>query len=191
MADVGYIRVSCHEQNTARQLDGVKLDKLFTDKESGGNTKREGLSRCLDYIREGDVLHVHSIDRLARNLLDLQRLVEELTGKGITIQFHQENLVFSGSNSGILSPLQTLLFQVLGAFAQFERACIRERQKEGLARCKAAGKRLGRPAKLSNEIRGQILAELNAGSMPSLLAQKYGISVSSVYKLRAKSQGRI
>ena len=70
--DIGYIRVSTIDQNTDRQLEGVALDKTFTDKCSGKSINRPALQECLDYLREGDTLHIHSIDRLARNLVDLE-----------------------------------------------------------------------------------------------------------------------
>jgi len=182
MADVGYIRVSSYDQSLERQLDGVKLDKIFKDKATGGNANREALQQCLAYLREGDILHIHSIDRLARNLFDLQHLVEDLTQKGVTIQFHQENLTFSSVGS---SPLQMLLFQILGAFAQFERACIKERQREGIAHCKATGKVLGRPSKLSSSDKESIIARLSSGEIPSQLAKEYNVSVSTIHKLRS------
>ena len=75
---IGYIRVSSTDQNTARQLDGFHLDKVFTDRCSGKDTSRPQLVACLDYLRDGDTLHVHSIDRLARNLQDLLRIIERM-----------------------------------------------------------------------------------------------------------------
>lgn len=187
MAHVGYIRVSSTDQNTERQLDGITLDKVFEDKASGVSSKREALQRCLDYLREGDTLHVHSIDRLARNLLDLQKLVNTLTQKGVTIQFHAEKLTFSCAGA---SPVQTLLFQLLGAFAQFERACIRERQREGIEHGKAIGKHMGRPSKLSEADRQSIVLKLSEGSSPSQLASEYGVSISSIHKLRTRARER-
>ena len=183
MAAVGYIRVSSVEQNTARQLEGVPLDKRFEDRVSGASCSRPALKECLNYLREGDVLHVHSIDRLARNLADLQNLVSDLTRRGVAIQFHTENLTFSGPSS----PMQTLLFQVMGAFAQFERSMLKERQREGLAQAKAKGKHLGRPAKLTDDDRQAILVSLKKGVFPALLAQEYGVSVSTIHKLRTRA----
>ena len=79
---IGYVRVSTLDQNTGRQLDGMSLDKVFEDKASAKDTNRPNLQACMDYLREGDTLHVHSIDRLARNLQDLEQLVTLLNGKG-------------------------------------------------------------------------------------------------------------
>ena len=84
---IGYIRVSTFEQNTDRQLAGMNLDKVFTDKVSGKSRIRVQLTAMLDYAREGDTILVHSMDRLARNLDDLRRLVTQLTAKGIKIDF--------------------------------------------------------------------------------------------------------
>ena len=96
---------------------------------SGKNTERPQLQALLEFVREGDVVLVHSMDRLARNLDDLRLLVKTLTNKGIHIQFIQENIVFTGEDS----PMSQLLLSVMGAFAEFERALIKERQREGIA----------------------------------------------------------
>ena len=184
MANVGYIRVSSADQNLDRQLEGVPLDKFFEDTCSGTSRIRHGLSACLSYLREGDVLHVHSIDRLARNLKDLQELVTDMTQRGIEVRFHKENLIFSGQDS----PMQTLLFQIMGAFAQFERACIRERQLEGIAQARLKGKHLGRPRKLGKNDRKDILQRLCDGDIPSEIAQEYGVSISSIYRVRMRAR---
>ena len=134
--NIGYIRVSSVDQNTDRQLDGTELDKIFTDKCSGKDTNRPQLQLLIDFVREGDTVFVHSMDRLARNLDDLRKLVSNLTSKGVIIKFMKENLVFTSE----ASPMSTLLLSVMGAFAEFERALIRERQKEGIAIAKKAGK---------------------------------------------------
>jgi DNA invertase Pin-like site-specific DNA recombinase len=115
---VGYIRVSSLDQNPERQLDGIKLDKVFTDTISGKNTERPGLDELLKYVREDDTIVIHSMDRPARNLDDLRKLVQPLTGRGIKISFLKESLIFSGDDSA-MSPL---LLSVMGAFAEFERS---------------------------------------------------------------------
>ena len=121
MADIAYIRVSTTDQNTERQLDGVEVVKTFTDKCSGGSTNRPALTDLLDYIREGDTVHVHSIDRLARNLQDLLSLVERFKTKGVALKFHKENLTFEGS---VTNAMQDLMLSMIGAVAQFEKAMI-------------------------------------------------------------------
>lgn len=177
MADVGYKRVSTLDQKTDRQLEGVTVDKFFEDKASGKDTDRPQLKACLEYIREGDTLHVHSIDRLCRNLGDLERIVAELNGKGIVVHFHKENLTFSGK----ADPMNTLMMQLLGAVSQFERALIRERQREGIAAAKARGKHLGRSSSLTPAQQEEVVTRVGRGEPVSELAAEYGVSRQTVY----------
>lgn len=186
--NVGYIRVSTIEQNTARQLEGIVVNRTYTDKASGKDTKRPQLEACLDFLRDGDTLHVHSIDRLARNLMDLQKLVEELNSKGVSIQFHKENLVFSPDSS---SPMAQLQLQMMGAFAQFERSLIKERQLEGIAVAKANGKHLGRVATLTTEQIEEIIEKVDQGKNKQDLAIEYGVSRQTIYKSLARYKERI
>ncbi|OED47313.1 transposase [Endozoicomonas sp. (ex Bugula neritina AB1)] len=179
--NVGYIRVSSVDQNTARQLDGISLDASFEDHCSGKDTNRPQLQACLQHLRKGDRLHVHSIDRLARNLKDLQMLVEELTGQKVSIQFHKENLVFSGDSN----PMHILMFQMMGAFAEFERSMIRERQREGMAAARKQGKQIGAKPKLTTEQVSELKKRLNAGEQKKALAVEYGISRQTLYNLLA------
>jgi DNA invertase Pin-like site-specific DNA recombinase len=132
---IGYIRVSTLDQHVERQLDGVDLDRTFTDHASGKDAKRPQLDLLLRYVREGDTVIVHSMDRLARNLDDLRRIVRTLTDRGIKIQFLKENLTFTGDDS----PMAQLLLSVMGAFAEFERNLIKERQREGIALAQKRG----------------------------------------------------
>lgn len=178
---IGYIRVSTEDQNTARQLDGVTLDKVFSEKVSGAQSdNRAALRACLDYLRDGDTLHVHSIDRLARNLKDLQGIVTDLTARGVSVQFHKENLHFTGVND---DPMQTLMFHMMGAFAQFERALIRARQAEGIAAAKAAGKHLGRPPAFDKETLTQVRARRAAGESAAALAKEFQVSRQTIYSI--------
>ena len=176
MAKVGYIRVSTVDQNTDRQLDGIELEEVFEEKISGKSANRPQLQECLRYLRKGDELHVHSIDRLARNLLDLQKLVQELTGRGVTITFHKENMTFDGSSS---NPMHKLLLQILGAFAEFERSMIRERQAEGIAAAREKGTHLGRRSKLTKEQISQIKARRLENK--TALAKEFGCSRQTIY----------
>jgi DNA invertase Pin-like site-specific DNA recombinase len=137
---IGYIRVSSFDQNPERQLDQVQVDKLFNDKASGKDTQRTQLDALLSFAREGDTVVVHSMDRLARNLDDLRRLVQTLTKRGIRIEFVKECLSFTGEDS----PMANLLLSVMGAFAELERALIGERQREGIALAKQRGVYRGR-----------------------------------------------
>ena len=178
---VGYQRVSTIDQNTDRQLDGVELDKMFSDKASGKDTQRPQLVACVEYVREGDTLVVHSMDRLARNLEDLRRLVRELTRQGVKVEFVKENLTFAGDDS----PMNTLLLSMLGAVAEFERSMILERQREGIALAKAAGKYKGRKAALTDEQADKLRARLAAGESVTSLAKDFGISRQTVYNYAA------
>ncbi|MFI8608422.1 recombinase family protein [Pseudomonas sp. NPDC077649] len=175
MAQVGYVRVSSVDQNTARQLDGIALDKVFTDKVSGATTDRPQLLAMLDYVREGDRIHVHSIDRLARSLADLLSLVQELNAKGVHVQFHKENLLFTGDDN----PTQHLMLSMMGAVAQFERSMIKERQREGIAKAKAKGVYTGRAKTIDDEA---IRAEIAAGSSFRKTAEKLNVSLSTVQR---------
>ena len=178
MANVSYRRVSSVDQRTDRQLEGMTFDENFEDKTSAGTTKRPGLDLCLQYIRKGDTLHVHSIDRLCRNLADLQRIVTELTGKGITIHFHKENLIFTGEKN----PMNNLTMQLLGAVAEFEKALINERQREGIATAKAKGQHMGRKPSLTADQVSEIHKRKEDGEQVSDLAEEFGVSRQTIYQ---------
>jgi DNA invertase Pin-like site-specific DNA recombinase len=179
---VGYIRVSTVDQNTERQLEGQELDKTFTDKASGKDTRRPQLAAMLDYIRDGDVLIVHSMDRLARNVMDLKTMVTGLTGKGVHVQFIKENLTFTGEDS----PMSNLLLNLLGSVAEFERSMIRERQREGIALAKKAGVYKGRKAKLTVEQVKVIRKRVQDGEQKAGLAIEYGVSRQTLYSALAQ-----
>jgi DNA invertase Pin-like site-specific DNA recombinase len=174
---VGYIRVSTLDQNTVRQLDGVEVERVFTDTASGKDTARPKLTELLDFVRDGDTVLVHSMDRLARNLDDLRRLVATLTGKGVRVEFVQEHLTFSGEDT----PMATLLLSVMGAFAEFERALILERQREGIAAAKRRGVYTGRKPALSGERADQLRRRAAAGESKAALAREFKISRETVY----------
>ena len=178
--NIGYRRVSTLIQNTERQLYGISLDKSFEDKISGKDTNRPQLHACLDYIRDGDTLHIHSIDRLARNLFDLLELVKTILAKGVTIHFHKENMVFTPDTE---NPTQTLYLNILGSIAQFERSLIRERQREGIAiaRMKNAYKNVGRKPKLTKEQITEIKAKKEQGIPIAQLSRDYKVSRQSIY----------
>ncbi|AOE86996.1 recombinase family protein [Pseudomonas sp. TCU-HL1] len=175
MAKVGYVRVSSVDQNTERQLDGVQLDKMFTDKVSGATTDRPQLQAMLEYVREGDTIVVHSIDRLARSLADLLRLVEELNTKGIHIRFHKEQLEFTGENNA----MQKLMLSMMGSFAEFERSMIKERQREGIEQAKAKGVYKGRVKTVDDEA---IRAAVVGGLSFRKAAEELGVSLSTVQR---------
>ncbi len=185
---IGYIRVSSFDQNPERQLEGVQLDRTFTDKASGKDTKRPQLKAMLEFIREGDTVIVHSMDRLARNLDDLRRMVRDLTAKGISIQFVTENLVFSSDQSNHTS---NLMLSVMGAFAEFERAIIRERQREGIELAKKRGVYKGRKKSLSADQIVQLKQRAISGEAKTKLSKEFGISRETLYQyLNAKTHNQ-
>lgn len=174
---VGYVRVSSVDQNTDRQLDGVELDKVFEEKISGKNIERPQLNLCLDYLREGDTLFVHSMDRLARNLKDLLNIVSELTDKNVTVTFKTENLTFGGKDN----PMGYLMLSVFGAVNQFEIANLKIRQKEGIAKAKARGQQFGRKP-LKKKMIDEITNQKEKGKSVIEIAISLGIGTSTVYK---------
>jgi DNA invertase Pin-like site-specific DNA recombinase len=161
-----------------RQLEGVDLDKTFTDKASGKDVKRPHLQAALDYLRDGDVLVVHSMDRLARNLDDLRRIVTDLTGRGVQVQFMKEGMLFTGDDTA----MSKLLLSVMGAFSEFERALLRERQREGIAIAKKAGVYKGRKPSLTPERAKELRARVAGGEKKAALAREFGISRETLYQ---------
>ncbi|KVV45133.1 transposase [Burkholderia territorii] len=184
---IGYIRVSTVDQSTERQLEGVDLDKVFTDKASGKDTERPQLQAALDYLRDGDTLMVHSMDRLARNTEDLLRMVRELTERGVTVQFVKDSMTFSADKR---NPQQQLMMTMLAAFAQFERSLIRERQREGIAIAKANGVYKGRKPSLSPEQVSALRQRAASGETKAAIARDLGISRETLYQyLRQERAG--
>lgn len=182
---VGYVRVSTVDQNTERQLDGIEVDKRFEDKASGKDTARPALTEALGYVREGDTLVVHSMDRLARSLEDLRRTVRELTARGVRVEFVKENLTFTGEDS----PMSTLLLSMLGAVAEFERSMIRERQREGIAIAKGKGVYKGRKPALTEEQVAEVLRRIEGGESPADLAKEFGVARATVYNVKNRAEG--
>lgn len=181
--NIGYIRVSSEGQNTARQLDGIKLDKEFKDTMTGSIRNRPQLEECLNYVRKGDTLHVHSIDRLARNLRDLQEIIDGLVCKDVTIKFYAENLTFTGDDS----PMSKLTLHLMGAFAEFERTITRTRQREGIDAAQKEGKHLGRP-KLGKSLIDDARRLKMEGLSVIEISKKMELSRPSIYKLLSQSK---
>ena len=181
--EIGYLRVSSADQNTGRQLVDVPLEKTFVDKLSGRDLERPQLQLCLDFVREGDTLHVHSIDRLARNLSDLLSLIRMLTAKKVKVVFHKENLTFTGDDS----PAQKLYLQLLGAMAEFERALIKERQREGIALAKQRGVYKGRKRSLSDDAIEAVKQRVAGGESISALSREYRVSRMTIYRCLGKA----
>ena len=175
---IGYVRVSSFDQNPERQLEAVQVDRVFTDKASGKDIRRPQLDMLLAFVRDGDTMVVHSMDRLARNLDDLRRLVQGLTQRGVRIEFVKEHLTFTGEDS----PMANLMLSVMGAFAEFERALIRERQREGIALAKQRGAYRGRKKALAPERVAELCRRAAAGEKKAQLAREFGISRETVYQ---------
>ena len=184
---LGYSRVSTLDQNTARQLDGVQIDKLFTDYASGKDTARPQLQAALEWAREGDRLVVHSMDRLCRNLGDLRQIVEGLTSRGVSVEFIKEGMVFTGDDT----PMAKFMLNIMGSFAELERAMILSRQREGVALAKKAGKYLGRvPAIRADNGKLAELERLYMLSTPvSEMARQTKVSRQTIYTwLKTRSE---
>lgn len=179
---LGYVRVSTVDQHLERQLAHVPVDRTFADVASGKDAGRPQLGALLAFARSGDTVVVHSMDRLARNLDDLRQIVQSLTRRGVGVEFVKEQLTFTGEDS----PMATLLLSVLGAFAEFERALLRERQREGIALAKQRGVYRGRKKALSTAQVAELRRRLAAGEKKAPLARAYGISRETLYQyLRA------
>lgn len=176
---IGYARVSTAAQNEARQIESLgKCDRVFLDRASGASTaERPELKAALDYVRDGDVLRVPSMDRMARNTVDLLTLVKGLNERGVTVEFIKPNLKFSGDGDHI----GQLMLTVLGGIAQFERALIRERQAEGIALAKARGVYKGRKPALSAEQVQQARDYVGAGVPKAEVARRLSISRQTLY----------
>ena len=175
---IGYVRVSSFDQNPQRQLENVPVDRVFTDKASGKNTRRPQLEALLAFARDGDTVIVHSMDRLARNLDDLRQIVQKLTGRGIRIEFVKESLTFTGEDS----PMANLMLSVMGAFAEFERALLRERQREGIALARQRGVYRGRNKALSADQITEIRNRVSAGEAKTHVAREFGICRDTLYQ---------
>ena len=180
---VGYVRVSSRDQNPARQVEALGVvDKLFQDQVTGSTRDRPGLTQLLDYVREGDTLRVTSMDRLARDLRDLQHLVDHLVRGGVSVEFLTEGLVYKPGKADALS---NLMLHLLGALAEFERALIRERQAEGIAAAKKRGAyqgRRGRGRKLTPQQLHEARQRIAAGVPKAKIARDLGINRSTLYR---------
>ena len=175
---IGYIRVSTTDQNPDRQLENIPLDKKFIDYASAKSTNRPQLKSMLEFVREDDIIIVHSMDRLARNLKDLKELVDGLVNRKIQVHFLKENLQFSGENSAT----SNLVLHLMGAFAEFEYAFIRERQREGIEIAKKKGKFKGTTKKLNAEKIETLKKELLIRKSKSQIAADLGISRFTLYR---------
>lgn len=182
--DILYCRVSTIDQRLDRQLE-IPADKVYTEKVSGkSTTNRPQLAAAIDYAREGDCLHFYSFDRAARSLSDLINIINTLTAKKVKVVFHKENLTFTGDDD----PMNNLMLGLLGSVAEYERALIVARVREGCAIAKAKGhyNHVGRKAALSAETITELRKRHADGARPSELAKLYGISRATVYNYLSK-----
>ncbi len=178
MTKIGYTRVSTTDQTTDRQELGDI--RIFEDKASGKNTDRPALKEMLAYVREGDEVVVFSIDRLARNLRDLEDIIIEVNSKGASVTFLTERLTFSGSDDA----MSTLMLQMMGSFAQFERSMIHKRQAEGIAASKAKGEDSPYKGRKQSIDRNAVMKMLEAGEGMTAVARALGVSRQSIYRIK-------
>lgn len=189
---VAYLRVSSAGQNFARQLEAVgNCDQIFTEKQSGKSaTDRPQLHALIRHVRHGDYVVVASMDRLARSVIDLNDIVQQITGdpaehteqrprKGASIEFLKERLTFVPGHADAMAAFQ---LNMIGAFAQFERELIRQRQAEGIAAAKKRGVYKGRPRVLDSEQVRSVRADVLAGTPKAEVAREHGISRSTLYR---------
>ena len=175
-ATVGYRRVSTTDQRLDRQ-DLGDCDKVFEDRASGKDRDRPGLAACLAYVREGDTLRCWSADRLARSLTDLLALVDDLTGRGVRVEFVKEGMAFDTADA---DPYARCLMQVMGAFAELERNLIRARQAEGIALAKQRGVYTGRRPALTPAEVAAARERRADGVTLARLVRDFGVSKSTM-----------
>ena len=175
--NIAYIRVSSHGQNTERQLSdvGIEFDYTYEEKVSGKDADREQLKLMIHYARSGDTVHVHSIDRLGRSLVDLKTIVTELNEKGVTVKFHKENLEFVAGES---NSINTLMFNMLASFAEFERSIIKERQREGIEKAKAKG--VYKKDKRKKVDYSKLVQDVEEGMSYRAVAEKHEVGLATV-----------
>lgn len=178
MANIGYIRVSTTQQNADRQLKGIPLDKTFEEKVSAKDMNRPALQALLSYVREGDTIHVHDLSRLSRSTLDTLALVDKLSQKGIKVHFHKEGIV-----TGDDSPMAKMMLTIIAAVATAERELMLERQAEGYAAAKAAGRIVGRGNSKSID-RKAIHTDFLSGLSINAVAKKHSISTSTAKRIK-------
>lgn len=178
---IGYARVSTVDQNLDRQISALgDIDRLFTDEASGSSRARPGLDAALDYLRDGDELIVSSMDRLARSVRDLHDLVDELTGRGVTVAFLREAQTY---RPGAADPMGRLMLSMLGAVAEFERAIIHERQAEGIAAARRRGVYARRRPTVTAELVEEVHRLVDQDVPKAVVARRLGLSRAAVYRV--------
>lgn len=186
-AKIAYARVSTDDQNLDRQLETLKAycpDKIFTDHLSGKNLERPGFQQMMDYVREGDIIYVASMDRIARNLDDLLSTTKLLQSKGITVHFLKENICLNPGTE--TSSMSKLIMSIMGAVAEFERSLIRERQREGILLAKARGVYKGRKP-IDPDKMQEARKLIDEGFTKTKVCEKLQISRQTLYKYLKQS----
>lgn len=183
MAVVGYARVSSVGQSLDVQLTKLKnCDKIFQEKRSGSDNKRPRLKACLEYVRDGDTLVITRLDRLARSTLHLCQLADQLKQKGVNLQVIDQS-IHTGDATG------RLLFNMLGAIAQFETEIRFERQMDGIQNAKARGVSFGRTKRLTQQQCTDLCRKRQQGVLVKTLMKDFNLSKSSVYRYLAEAEG--
>lgn len=179
---VGYARVSTTGQDFDAQVDRLKAEgatKVFAEKRSGLDGDRPELERCLDYVREGDLLLITKLDRLARSTTHLHQMVDTLMAKGVGFRVLDDPTLDTTSRTG------KLVFGILASIAEFETELRKERQMEGIAKARAEGRVGGRPKMISDEVKERMLALRNDGMSIRTIASEVGFSKAAVQKVLA------
>lgn len=183
MADVGYARVSTVGQNLEQQLDKLKhCDKVFQEKLSGADASRPALRECLDYLRDGDTLHVVKIDRLARSTSHLYKIMAELDAKGVAFKVVDDPSIDTTNRTG------KLLMGLLALIAEFENDIRRERQVDGIRKAKERGTRFGRRPKTDDNTAARIRDMQDQGISAADIGHRLGISRATVYRALAHEE---
>jgi len=186
MAIIGYARVSSTGQSLEVQLDRLarsRCDKIFREKTSGSTAARPQFKACIEYVREGDVLVVTRLDRLARSTLHLCQIAEQLQRKEVELRVLDQNIDTSDATG-------RLLFNMLGAIGQFETEIRAERQKEGIDKAKARGVRFGPKRRLSDQQVRDLKRKREEGSLIKELMAEYELSKASIYLYLSSKSGR-
>ena len=184
MTVVGYARVSSTGQDLSVQLeklDAAACDKVFKEKRSGVDAGRPELKRCLEYLRDGDVLLVTKIDRLARSTSDLYRIVSELTEKGVAFKVLDDPSIDTASRTG------KLVMGILALIAEFENDIRRERQMDGIAKARERGVKFGRKRELTDETIAEVKSLREAGNTVPAIMREIGLSKSSIYRALSRA----
>ena len=175
---IGYARVSSIGQSLEVQLDKLKdCDKVFKEKRSGTQTgNRPELLKALDYVRGGDSLVITRLDRMARSVIDLAKIAEQLKKKGVALKVLDQSIDTSTSEG-------KLMFHMLGAFAEFENDIRRERQQDGIAKAQANGVRFGRKPVLSDEQQATVRRlRADEGFTIAQLMERFHVGRTTVYR---------